>query len=131
MRHAVTHAHRCPGSYNRRLPKADSPDDPIAFIKDCISRGHIRWTYHVTMRLQQRALTAGILLHAVSTLEIIESYPQDKYLPSFLLRGESGGSVFHAHVATDIEGGNIRVVTMYIPKPEEWDEELRVRRITT
>src|ERR1035441_1663067 len=29
-----------------------------------------------------------------------EAYPDDKYLPSFLVRGESEGSVFHAHIAT-------------------------------
>jgi hypothetical protein len=80
------------------------------------------------MRLQQRRLSAGSLADAVSTLEVIEAYPEDKYLPSFLLRGESEGSVFHAHVATDLEGRNVRVVTMYQPSPEEWDEDLRVRR---
>ena len=53
------------------------------------------------MRLQQRTLTAGMVRNAMETLEIIEAYPQDKYLPSFLLRGESEGSVFHVQIATD------------------------------
>ena len=61
-----------------------------------VSAGRLRWTYHGAMRLQQRALTAEVLLLAVSTFEIIESYPEDKYLPSFLVRGEYEGSVFHA-----------------------------------
>lgn len=65
---------------------------------------------------------------AMETLEIIEAYPQDKYLPSFLLRGESGGCVFHAQAATDVEGENVRVVTMYTPDPAEWDEGFRSRR---
>jgi hypothetical protein len=81
------------------------------------------------MRLQKRALTAAMLHDAVETLEIIEAYPQDKYLPSFLLRGESEDCVFHAHIATDVEGRNIRVVTIYLPDPDEWDGELRLRRI--
>jgi hypothetical protein len=59
------------------------------------------------MRLQQRALTTATLREAMATLEIIESYPQDRYLPSFLLRGESVGTVFHVQIATDIEGENI------------------------
>ena len=80
------------------------------------------------MRLQQRALTAEMVRNAIATLEIVEAYPQDKYLPSFLVRGESEGSVFHAQIATDVEGKNIRIVTMYTPDPEEWDEGLRVRR---
>lgn len=80
------------------------------------------------MRLQQRGLTAGMLRSATETLEIIEAYPQDKYLPSYLLRGESTGCVFHAHIATDVEGRSIRVVTMYTPDPNEWDAGLRSRR---
>jgi hypothetical protein len=63
----------------------------LAFIKDCIWAGRVRWTYHGTMRLQQRGLTADTLLHAVSSLEIVEPYPDDKYLPSFLRRGEIEG----------------------------------------
>jgi hypothetical protein len=82
------------------------------------------------MRLHQRTLTAGMLGNAIATLEIIEAYPQDKYLPSYLLRGESAGRVIHAHVATDVEGDNIRIVTMYVPNPEEWDDEYRCRRTT-
>jgi hypothetical protein len=105
------------------------PDAPLAFITDCLSAGRVRWTYHVTMRIQKRALTAGMLDAAMESLEIIESYPEDKYLPSFLLRGESSGSVFHAQIATDVEGKNIRIVTMYIPDPDGWDQGLRMRRI--
>jgi hypothetical protein len=47
---------------------------------------------------------------AAPTLEIVEAYPQDKYLPSLLVRGESQGLVFHAQIATDVEGKNIRIV---------------------
>lgn len=65
----------------------------------------------------------------METLEIIEAYPDDKYLPSLLLRGDSGGSVFHVQIAIDVEGENIRVVTMYIPGPNEWDPEFRFRRL--
>lgn len=81
------------------------------------------------MRLRQRKLNAEALREAVSTFEVVESYPQDKYLPSFLLRGEARGVVFHAHVATDVEGSNVRVVTMYTPSPDEWDNDGRIRRI--
>lgn len=80
------------------------------------------------MRLQQRGLDASTLRNAVHSLEIIEAYPDDKYLPSFLLRGESVGAVFHVQVATDVEGNNVRVVTMYTPDAAEWDQGLRKRR---
>ena len=80
------------------------------------------------MRLQERRLTGDLLRRAGATLEIIEEYPHDKYLPSFLLRGEVPEFVFHALVATDVEGDNIRVVTMYLPDPGQWDEGGRFRR---
>jgi len=66
--------------------------------------------------------------NAAATLEILEAYPHDKYLPSFLVRGESEGFVFHAQIATDVEGENIRIVTMYTPDPAQWEEGLRLRR---
>jgi len=82
------------------------------------------------MRLEQRSLGSEFLLKAAASLEVIESYPDDKYLPSFLLRGEFEGRVFHTQIATDVEARNIRVVTLYIPSPEEWDSEFRTRRRT-
>jgi hypothetical protein len=80
------------------------------------------------MRLNQRGLDGEVLRTASGSLEIIEAYPEDKCLPSFLLRGETTKSVFHAQIATDLEGDNIRVVTMYTPDPSEWDEGYRKRR---
>ena len=55
------------------------------------------------MRLQQRGLDAEALRNAIDSLEIIESYPDDKYLSSFLLRGETKGVVFHGQIATDLK----------------------------
>ena len=80
------------------------------------------------MRLQQRNLRADMMVAAADSLEIIENYPDDKYLPSFLVRGEAAGIVFHVQIATDVQGNNVRIVTMYIPEPDEWDEEFRFRK---
>ena len=80
------------------------------------------------MRLQQRGIDAEMLGNAIASLEIIEAYPEDKYLPSFLLRGEIKGAVFHTQIATDVEGNNVRVVTMYRPDADEWNEGFRKRR---
>jgi len=81
------------------------------------------------MRLEQRSLGSEMLIKGAGSLEIIEAYPDDKYLPSFLLRGELEGRVFHAQIATDVEARNVRVVTMYSPVPEEWDSGFRIRKI--
>jgi hypothetical protein len=68
-------------------------------------------------------------MKGADSLEIIESYPDDKYLPSFLLRGEAEARVFHVQIAADVPAANVRIVTMYIPAREEWDSEFRVRRV--
>jgi G:T-mismatch repair DNA endonuclease (very short patch repair protein) len=71
------------------------------------------------MRLKERRLNVDVLRQAVSTLEMVEEYPHDKYLPSFLFRGEVPEFSFHVLIAADLEGDNIRVVTMYVPDPEQ------------
>jgi hypothetical protein len=103
--------------------------DPLALIRECISSGKVLWTYHVTMRLRERRLTSDLLIAAVATLEIIEEYPEDKYLPSYLVRAEVPEFVFHAVIAVDAAGDNIRVVTMYRPGPQKWNDDGRSRRL--
>jgi hypothetical protein len=34
-------------------------------------------------------------------------------------------------IATDLEGDNVRVVTMYIPDPQQWDDAGRFRMPVT
>lgn len=79
------------------------------------------------MRLQGRQITRDLIISTVNNYEIIESYPTDKYLPSFLVFTRSGSDVLHVLFATDVEGGNVRVVTAYRPDPSEWDAERKKR----
>jgi hypothetical protein len=104
------------------------PDNPIGFIKDCLRCGSIFWTYHVNMRLSGRFIPRDSILKAVDTIEIIESYPDDKYLPSYLVLARFGGDVFHVLVAVDVPGDNIRIVTAYRPDTGEWLDDLKTRR---
>ncbi len=104
------------------------PDAPIRFIKDCIRRGRVLWTYHVNMRLAGRFIPRESILGAVETLELVEAYPDDKYLPSYLVLGGVGADVLHVLVAIDVKGDNVRIVTAYRPDPGEWQGDLRSRR---
>jgi|SRR3989338_1869798 len=104
------------------------PDNPLTFIKRCIRRNKIFWTYHVNMRLGQRALSRDIILGAVDFYEAIEEYPKDKYLPSYLIRADNGELVFHVQIATDTVLENIRIVTAYVPDPSQWGGDFRKRR---
>lgn len=64
------------------------------------------------MRLRQRNLRSEMLVAAAHSFEILENYPDDKYRPSFLIRAEAEGIVFHVQIAADVADDNVRVVTM-------------------
>ena len=58
----------------------------------------------------------------------MEAYPDDKYLPSYLVLGRAGADTLHVLVAVDVEGDNVRVVTAYRPDAGEWLDDLKTRR---
>ncbi|MBE9582326.1 MAG: DUF4258 domain-containing protein [Proteobacteria bacterium] len=104
------------------------PVDPLEFIRRCIRQGKIRWTYHVNMRMKGRFIPRQMILESVTNYEIIDEYPKDKYLPSYLVYSMFQNHVFHVPFAADVEGDNVRVVTAYYPSLDEWEEDLKTRR---
>jgi hypothetical protein len=108
---------------NRELPA-----DPLRFIQERIRERRILWTYHVNMRLKGRSISREAVLDAVDSYEIIEEYPDDKYLPSYLVLGKADRETFHALFAADVEARNVRVVTAYRPNAEEWEGDYKTRR---
>ena len=109
-------------------PTGQIPDDPLKFIQDCIRNRRILWTYHVNMRLEGRFIARDEILGAVESFQIIESYPEDKYLPSFLVLARGENFEFHALIAVDFDGNNVRMVTAYRPGQENWMPDLITRR---
>lgn len=104
------------------------PADPLRFIQECVRDRRVLWTYHVNMRLRGRFIRRETVLDAVESYEIIEAYPEDKYLPSYLVLGRSAGEAFHVLFAADVEGENVRVVTAYRPSEAEWEDDWKTRR---
>ena len=105
------------------------PDDPLRFIQACVRNQRVLWTYHVNMRLKGRFIPRKAILDAVESYEIVEAYPGDKSLPSYLVLGRSAGEAFHVLFAADVEGDNVRVVTAYRPTADEWERNLKTRRV--
>lgn len=103
------------------------PDNPLTFLKSCVQSGRVLWTYHVNMRLRGRGISRKAITQAVGEYEIIESYPDDKYLPSYLVYAKRDDEVFHILFALDVENQNVRVVTAYRPDPRFWSEDLKRR----
>lgn len=104
------------------------PEDPLEFIRQCVRWRSILWTYHVNMRLADRHIPRAAIVESPDSFELIESYPEDKYLPSYLIYAEYQGLVFHVLFAADVPGHNVRVVTAYRPNPREWSVDLKKRR---
>lgn len=104
------------------------PEDPLEFIRDRIRKGKVLWTFHVQMRLRGRSISREAILEAVDSYELVESYPEDKYLPSYLVLGGTAREAFHVLFAADVGGANVRVVTAYRPSLDEWEPDLRTRR---
>ncbi len=86
------------------------------------------WTYHVNMRLLQRKISRQMITDAVDSFEIIESYPDDKYHPSYLVWGCYGNRIFHVLFAVDVKMKNVRVITTYFPQPNKWESNFKQRR---
>ncbi len=67
---------------------------------------------------------------AVDAYELVEAYPDDKYLPSYLVLARRDSDNFHVLFSADVDSANVRVVTAYRPDPNEWEENLTNRRLS-
>ncbi len=108
--------------------KRTLPDNPLQFIQRCVRERKILYTYHANMRLRARFISRESILDSWTEYVIIEEYPTDKYLPSYLVHSEYRGEAFHVLFAVDMEGDNVRVVTAYRPSVEDWEDDFKRRR---
>jgi hypothetical protein len=67
----------------------------------------------------------------LDTYELVEEYPDDKYLPRYLVIGRYRQETFHVLFAIDVLGDNVRVVTAYRPDQREWELDQKTRRPKT
>lgn len=100
----------------------------LEFIRFCIKNRRILWTYHVNIRLKERFIPREAVLYSVDTYEIIEEYPEDKYLPSYLIYAEYKGEIIHIQIDADFENNNVRIVTAYRPTLNKWEQDFKSRR---
>ena len=80
------------------------------------------------MRLRQRSIPRSWILESVKNYLLIESYPEDKYLPSYLVWSKYNDEIFHILFGVDTNGKNVRVITSYRPDPGEWTNNFKERR---
>lgn len=80
------------------------------------------------MRLEKRRVTREDIIASTESMEIIEAYPQDRFLPCYLLFAQREEKAIHVVVAVDVSGDNVRIVTAYEPGPHEWEPSFKIRR---
>jgi hypothetical protein len=80
------------------------------------------------MRLKGRLIPREAVVASVDSYEIIEQYPRDKCLPSYLMYASYRGQVIHIHVATDVENDSVTIVTAYRPTLDKWQKDFKTRR---
>lgn len=74
----------------------------------------------------ERRISEATIEDALSTGEVIESYPNDAPYPSKLVLGWSDKQPIHVMVA-ETENLDI-IITVYEPDPKRWDNQFRLRR---
>ena len=100
----------------------------LEFIRSCVRQRRIYWTYHVNMRLKGRFIPREIILRSADTYEIIEGYPKDRYLPSYLVYAEYEKDIIHIHIAADVKNKSITVITAYRPSTDKWEKDFKTRK---
>ena len=119
----------CPASiFFEGMDGESANEGVLEFVKACFRERKIIWTYHVNMRLGHRRVTRGDIVASTESMEIIEAYPRDRFLPCYLLLAEREGKAIHVVVAVDVPDDNVRIVTAYEPDPHEWDSSFKIRR---
>ena len=100
----------------------------ITDLQKLCENGSIRWTGHILKRLMQRGIFQASVVQAIRSGEIIEQYPDDYPYPSCLLLGttEAGEAL---HIVCGIGEGKVWLITAYHPDPDEWESDLKTRRV--
>lgn len=99
----------------------------IEQIQRDIAAGRFEFSRHGFRRAVERNISAEDIIQAGAMAEVVEEYPDDKYLPSCLLLWFTRKQrPLHMQVCyTDTN--TLKIITLYEPNPRQW-QEYRKRR---
>ena len=100
----------------------------IEQVRNDIATGRFEFSRHAFHRAVERNISAEEIIQAGMKAEVIEEYPNDKYLSSFLLLGFTRKQrPLHMQICyTDTN--MIKIITLYEPDLRQWTE-YRKRRL--
>ncbi len=98
----------------------------LAGLRQCFVERTYLLTAHASDRAAQRGIISREIEEVIADGEVIEDYPDDKYGPSCLVMGlTEAGRALHIQVSYP---PTVKVITVYVPSPDQWDEDFRVRK---
>jgi hypothetical protein len=107
---------------------SDEADTLRIGIADCVRANRFEFSKHAVDQTILRAISIDEIRQALSGVEILEHYPEDKYGPSCLVCGfTNSGRPLHIQV-THPDRNPMKIITVYEPDPERW-VDFRRRRI--
>ena len=90
----------------------------ITPIRDKITNGDYRISDHAVKRMIKRSIDRVEIEETVTSGEIIEEYPDDKYSPSCLIYGKTeNGRDLHIQLSLP---PSVVIITVCDPDPGEW-----------
>jgi len=100
----------------------------IEQIRKDLASGHFEFSRHAFHRAVERNISAEEIIQAGAMAEVIEEYPDDKYLPSCLLLGFTRKQrPLHMQLCYT-DANMLKIITLYEPNPRQW-KEYRKRRL--
>jgi len=103
------------------------PELSIDALRKLCENGKIKWTLHVTTRLQERLIFRDDVYHVIYHGKIIEQYPDAFPNPACLVSGKTPkGTPLHIVIGSD--GLILTVITAYAPNTDKFENDLETRK---
>ena len=97
-------------------------------IDEIISTGIIVWQKHALQRMMERKISRADVKKAIIEGVIIESYAEDKPMPSVLIACVSRDLTLHVVTAFDFENKSAYIITAYYPDRKHFEDDFITRR---
>jgi hypothetical protein len=83
---------------------------------------------YAVQRMFERAVSVKKVLNIATTGALIEDYSLEMQQPGGLMLGFQGKRPIHVVISKDSGTNQTIIVTAYIPHPDKWTKDFKVRR---
>jgi hypothetical protein len=98
----------------------------LSTLRELFARKDYLFTLHASDRAAQRGIVSQEIEAVISSGEVIEDYPDDKYGPSCLIMGETDNNrILHLQVSYPAQ---VKIITVYEPSSDEWESDWKTRK---